>query len=270
MMSRFRVACGWVTMLAVASVMGCGEDPAAPGSLDDTEVVPGFVEVRPTMTQFEVPMMDRTGGGGFLLRGGNIRFEEGALLVDLAVVNRTADTYSEPVRLTFDSFIPDDIHVNNSDNGEHGVGAMIGFDFANDDGLWTPDESSLPRTVSFDAASGVTFAFSGTISTGDPVAGSTIGGVVWIDANENGMFDDDEHAASGVRVDLLSGADRRDTHTGPDGTYRFERLAPGVYTVRVVDRPDFSDGTPLEVHVVIQSGGEEILNVNFGIIRPGE
>jgi hypothetical protein len=269
-MSRIRDACGWAIVLAVASVMGCGEDPAAPGSMDDTEVVPGVVEVRPTMTQFEVPMVDGAGGGGFLLRGGNIRYEEGAFLLDLAVVNRTPDTYSEPVRLTFDGFNPDDILVNNPDNGEHGVGAMIAFDFANDDGLWTPDESSLARTVSFDAESGVTFAFSAAISTGDPIAGSKIGGVIWVDTNENGAFDEDEHAAPGVRVDLLGSGDRRETHSGPDGLYRFEELAPGVYTVRVVDRPDFSDSTPLEVHVVIPSGGLELLQIDFGITRPAE
>ena len=269
-MRRIRATPWWVGAFATTWIVGCGDDPTNPGTADDSSVVPVVVEVRPSESEFEVRMPDERGGTGFLLRGGNIRFEEGALLVDLAVVNLTADTYSEPVRLTFDSFMPADVQVNNSDNGETGPGAMVAFDFANDDGVWTPDESSFARTVSFNAALGQTFAFTGTISTGGPLDDSSIGGLVWVDLNESGSFDDNEPFARGIRVDLLQSDGRRREMTDGEGRYVFKHIAPGVYTVRVDSGREFDLTTPKEVHVVVPSGGLEFLNVDFGIVRQGD
>ena len=61
-----------------------------------------------------------------------------------------------------------------------------------------------------------------------------IGDLVWIDANRNGLQDDDEDVLSGVRVDLLDseGAVIDTTTTDGNGRYLFDELAAGTYRVR--------------------------------------
>src|SRR5262249_22989440 len=63
-----------------------------------------------------------------------------------------------------------------------------------------------------------------------------LAGQVYIDANANGVFDKGEQGVSGVSI-TLTGSDIAENEvtsvvtTGDDGTYRFDNLQPGVYTI---------------------------------------
>ncbi len=66
-----------------------------------------------------------------------------------------------------------------------------------------------------------------------PVTGS-VGDFVWLDANANGLQDEDEPGIAGVTVYLLSTTDEvlDQTTTDADGLYLFEDLVDGDYRVR--------------------------------------
>ncbi|GIW92177.1 MAG: hypothetical protein KatS3mg110_0218 [Pirellulaceae bacterium] len=76
---------------------------------------------------------------------------------------------------------------------------------------------------------------------------SSISGAVYVDANDNGVFDPGELPLGGVRI-VLTGTDlngtpvQRTEITGTDGTYQFLNLAPGTYTVTQEQPPFFADG----------------------------
>jgi len=63
-----------------------------------------------------------------------------------------------------------------------------------------------------------------------------IGDFVWIDANGNGIQDDDEVGLEGVTVNLLDSDDNvvDTTTTGPDGGYLFTLQSSGTYRVQFV------------------------------------
>ena len=75
----------------------------------------------------------------------------------------------------------------------------------------------------------------------------TIGGVVWSDANNDGVVDPGEAPIPGVTL-TLTGTDgtgtpvNATTTTGPDGAYEFAGIAPGTYTVTETQPADYLDG----------------------------
>ncbi|MEZ5039334.1 MAG: SdrD B-like domain-containing protein [Saprospiraceae bacterium] len=65
---------------------------------------------------------------------------------------------------------------------------------------------------------------------------ASLGDYVWEDLNGNGIQDDGDTGVEGVTVNLKdeSGEVIETTTTGPDGSYSFENLDPGTYSVQFV------------------------------------
>jgi hypothetical protein len=221
--------------------------------------------------------------GPFILRGTNLHYEDSlqALVVDLTVRNSTRQAHPEPIVLTFVDLIPASVTVLNPDNGINGDGAEIVFPFANDDGVWTPGEVSLPRTVQFGVEKGVSIGFVARLNVGQ-VAGRNglIGGVVWLDADRDSVRDDGEPGVPGVPVMLSSaGGDPRGKPiaprvvlTAPDGHYVFRDLPAGSYVVTKM--PSMRAGaptTPTQIYVLLgEDNGNvgDFLDANFGCAPP--
>lgn len=281
--STFRdgiLACSSVGLLAFAALIaGCDDgsssSPLGATLLAETGVARGVID--PVDTAFESLSAtngdpDRPIDGPFAIRGRNIRYENGALVVDLSVANEGEAAYPEPVSLTFISLLPDTVTVRNPDNGETGVGASIVLEFENDDGLWTPGEESLPRPTAFEVDPGVAIAFVARIDVGSGEADlGSIGGIVWEDADGDGVLDPDEEALRGAVIELgAEGMRTRTTRTRSDGSYRFDGLAAGLYTVRKIPREGEIPTTPSPLSVVLPEFEGEVssfLAANFGCRR---
>ncbi len=72
------------------------------------------------------------------------------------------------------------------------------------------------------------------------VPNNSIGGFVYIDANDNGVFDIGEQPIGGVTI-TLSGAASRTVTTGTDGSYQFTALSDGTYTIAQTQPSGFND-----------------------------
>ncbi len=94
---------------------------------------------------------------------------------------------------------------------------------------------------------------------------SSLSGIVYVDANNNGIFEPGELPLGGVRV-FLTGSDVNgssvslSTITSADGVYQFLNLTPGTYTVSEEQPPFFADG-----HDTIGSQGGIAENDRFHI-----
>ena len=104
---------------------------------------------------------------------------------------------------------------------------------------------------------------------------ASLAGTVWLDADGDSTFDADETPIPGVRVQLLdeSGDIVAVAVTGDDGTYRFDDLLPGTYTVVIeestlpaeiagqsFDPDDVADSS----HEVTLEAGENVVDIDFG------
>lgn len=281
------------TLVFVSVFIGCSDEvdigPSTTSNGSATGTVKG--EVNPAGGDFELQLNMTEGPDGplvgpFVLRGGNIRYDDAleALLVDFSVINRSERTFPEPVTMTFIQLLPPDVTVLNPDNEEHGPGAAIVFQFSNDDGKWTPGEESEPRTVQFGVAKGTSIGFVARLDVGMDPKGGAIGGVVWADKNENGKMDEDEPGIGGVEILLASGDQEnltaaskilRMTRTHEDGTYRFDGLRAGFYTVFKAPKPHLRPTTPPVIEVILVEGDDgvsDFLMANFGCfpVREGD
>lgn len=86
--------------------------------------------------------------------------------------------------------------------------------------------------------SGATATATGTITVSD-FTPSSLAGFVYFDVNNNGIKDAGEAAIAGVTITLTGTATagsetnvNRTLKTGDDGSYKFENLGPGNYTIR--------------------------------------
>lgn len=91
------------------------------------------------------------------------------------------------------------------------------------------------------------------------VTGSQIRGMVFHDANGNGVWDTGESGIPGVEVRLAG--QNRSVLTDNFGMYFFP-LPAGTYSVQQIDKPGYTSTTPNLVSVTLASG--EIRVVNFG------
>lgn len=266
-------------VLLLVSLVGCSDDATTPPPVTHHD---GTIRGHISDADFEYEIPGDPGdpfGGPFLLRGSNLHYDDNAqqLVVDLAVKNLGSYSHHEPVVLTFVRLDPDEVTVANPDNDVHGDGAAIVFPFANDDGVWTPDEESLPRTVNFSVSKGVSIAFVARLDAGNPVGGGTIDGVVWNDANQDGVRDDNEPGVPGIDVywgDFATGGDSTETHsfgrvtTDIDGHYAIGPLAAGGWVVTIAPSTIwFFPTTPTEIHVLLVEVDGEVSdyhNANFG------
>jgi hypothetical protein len=118
---------------------------------------------------------------------------------------------------------------------------------------------------------------------------AAISGVVYLDRNANGLQNRDEPGVPGVTLALSgfsnrSGQVSRNTVSGPDGSYTFSNLPPGVYRVTEGERqgwlsstnpvgsvdgaPTGSRAGPIEFRDIQLPPGSEGINYNFGTFLP--
>lgn len=221
--------------------------------------------------------------GPFIIRGTNIHYVDSlsALSVDITVEHRCRCEFPEPIGLTFVSLLPPGVTVQNPDNGEHGPGAAIVFEFENDDAVWSPFEESLPRTVLFGVDRGVSIGFVARIDIGmDPDLGS-VGGIVWHDGNRNGHIDRGEPGIGGVVINMYRTDGPEATMppeilwravTGRDGSYRFDKLDAGHYEVQKMPTEGLEPTTPTKIQVIlVEEDGKvgHFLMANFGCVPAG-
>lgn len=276
-----------VLMATVCLMVACSgdNDPGRPASGDESLSAVLSGAVPGDLADFEISAALGKGSGGpdsgaLLVRGRNIAYdaEAGVLTLDFSVVNDGDTDYPEPVALAFMQLLPTGVTVLEADNGETGPGATFAFGFENKDGVWTPGEESLPRAMKFVVDAGVSVGFMGRIDVGMSLLGGAIGGMVWNDADEDGEIDDGEEGEPGVSVALYGG---EGTAAGPlgtvetavDGTYRFDGLDAGYYTVVRMARDGLMGTTPAEMGVIlVEADGtvSDFLLANFGVVSGDE
>lgn len=271
-----------IPILGILLVLGCSDqnDPTNPEFSEQSwsSLIRG--EISKDLIDFEIPAMIGEGmvddQGALRVRGRNLAYDDelGALTVDLSVYNDSDSAYPLPVGLTFVQFIPEDVTILNSDNDQNGAGAMILFEFGEGDEEWGPGEESRPRNVQFNVAAGTSIGFMARIDVGMSPGGGSIGGIVWMDENEDGVIDDDEGGAAGVTIALFSGGDVTGTPldqavSGDDGTYRFDTLEAGYYTVVRLPMEGLVGTTAPEMAVIlVEEDGmvSDFLLANFGVV----
>ncbi len=144
------------------------------------------------------------------------------------------------------------------------------------------DESTLPSGLTL--SGGTNPSVSRTITTDetfndldfgytiDPTL-AAIGDFVWLDDNGNGVREPEEAGIGGVTLSLEDctdpGTSLALTKTGPDGSYFFGDLAPGCYTVVVIDAAglvaDLTLTTPLgPTQNINVAAGDVYLAADFG------
>lgn len=275
----------WLLLMLAAALtvaIGCSEDSTAPA---DTQSTIGLLEGEIGNADFEISV-DATGDsrrrfeGPFVLRGSNLHYVDSlqALSVDLTITNRGEVAHAEPIGLTFVKLVPEGVTVQNPDNGINGEGAAITFAFANDDGQWTPGESSLPRTVLFGVEPGRAVGFIARLDIGEPIDGGSIAGRLWHDANQDGVMDLDEGGIPGVQIALRNINENEDpalidtwrfTRTDFQGLFAFHQLRPGVYVVGPGPNRYLMPTTPTEMTVLlteIDNDVSDFTDANFGAV----
>jgi hypothetical protein len=262
----------------------CSDDATKPETSHNDSIIHG--QIHDTDFQYEI-----VGGepgdptaGPFLLRGSNLHYndEDGALVVDLTVVNRGSVAQHEPIGLTFIRLDPDEVTVLNRTATFTATARPSCFHFANDDNLWTPGEESLPRTVEFGVSKGAAIAFVARLDLGAPVELGTVAGRVWNDANKDGVMQDGEDGLGGILVYLypfLATGNTTPTRefgvatTDRDGHYAFHALSAGGYVVSIAPSTlMLFPTTPTEIHVLLvetDGGVSSYRGANFGAV-PGD
>jgi hypothetical protein len=93
-------------------------------------------------------------------------------------------------------------------------------------------------------------------NTASSAAVGLIAGVAWIDSNSNGQFDVNEDAVGDLTVVLLDSAGNavQSTLTADDGTYAFDDVAPGIYTVQISNYDGLRPLSPTSVQVAVEAG----------------
>ncbi|MFH1844777.1 MAG: SdrD B-like domain-containing protein [bacterium] len=267
-----------LTLFLLLVMIGCqGDDPGITEPNNQQEVLTGVIqgEIAAGTLAFEFSSQanlqtENPPPGPFLIRGYNVVYDDtlGVLSVDITVVNASTENFPEPVSLTFVQLLPAEVTVDNADNGETGPGATFLCEFANDDAMWTPDEESLPRTIQFGVGAGVSIGFVVRVDVGLLPEGGAIGGLVWHDANEDGVIDDGEEGIEGVQLNLTGDSgEPLETMTDAGGSYHFDGLEAGYYTVTRMPREDLEGTTPAAMQVILVEDGDEIsdfLAANFG------
>jgi hypothetical protein len=111
----------------------------------------------------------------------------------------------------------------------------------------------------------------GNPSEDDPtpfaIANGTIAGNVYVDSNDDGVFDSDETPIPGVTItltgtDLFGNPVMLTTTTGPDGSYEFLGLFPGDYTITQEHPEDFLDGQDTPGNLG-GTGGDDVIMVSL-------
>ncbi|CAN5132788.1 hypothetical protein BH11PLA2_BH11PLA2_42000 [soil metagenome] len=122
--------------------------------------------------------------------------------------------------------------TDNIDNADHGTRTGVGANAASTVTLTAAGNPDLNGTANLKQD----FGFFQPLSLGD---------FVWIDADNDGIFNNAETGKDGVTVALLdgNGATVDTTVTGGGGNYGFTNLIPGNYTVRITTPAGYTSST---------------------------
>ncbi len=104
--------------------------------------------------------------------------------------------------------------------------------------------SGKTGTIGLSAGQEDTTWDAGVYSSVAPVTAASLGGSVWIDENDNGIYDLDELGLSGATVSLFSSEDAKGTVlataiTSDTGHYSFGSLEPGLYSEMFILPPGY-------------------------------
>jgi hypothetical protein len=99
---------------------------------------------------------------------------------------------------------------------------------------------------------------------------SSVSGFVFLDANNDGIFENGESGIAGVAITLtgtndLGGSVRGTQLTGADGSYLFGNLLPGNYTISKTPPPAYIDGKEF----LGSAGGNVAVDQFTGVNLPG-
>lgn len=94
-----------------------------------------------------------------------------------------------------------------------------------------------------------------------------ISGAKFLDANNNGLWDEGEHGIEGWQI-VLSGADAETTETDPYGNYTFRNLLPGTYTISEINREQWTQTAPESSYSVTLDSGAVVDKLYFGNYPP--
>ena len=102
-----------------------------------------------------------------------------------------------------------------------------------------------------------------TLTIQPQILPATIKGVKFNDLNGNGKKDSGEPLIEGVTIELIQNdKEIKSTTTNENGSYVFDKLNPGTYTVKEIIPSGWQNTTPDSVTVVLKSGETKI--VDFG------
>ena len=124
-------------------------------------------------------------------------------------------------------------------------------------------------TSTIDASIGTTTTLSDPGKTGATVtvtgAAASLSGTVFLDNNQDAIFDAGDGVIAGATVELLEGGRvLASTVTNAGGVYTFTSPSSGRYTVAVVTSSGYLSDTPTPVAVTL---GGKVIVVNFGEIQ---
>lgn len=91
---------------------------------------------------------------------------------------------------------------------------------------------------------------------------ASVSGYVYVDANDNGIFDDGETPIAGVTITLLDASGNstgKTQSTNQAGYYQFDNLTPGTYGVAETQPAEYYDG---KEHIG-SAGGQNLINDNL-------
>ncbi len=173
--------------------------------------------------------------------------------------------------------------ANNNDDGSSNSASTISSSFIAIDGTEPTDDGTLTSLT--DATPNAQSNYTVDFGVVRPAA---IGDRVWFDTNNNGQQDVGETGVEGITVQLFdaSGALVATTTTNASGSYIFDRLTPGEYSI-TFDRTtlptgwkltsantgsDFtdSDADPVTGHTstYVLAAGDRNLTVDAGLVSP--
>jgi hypothetical protein len=196
---------------------------------------------------------------------------------DLAIVNATRGDIPPPMLFVITSIVPEAVTCANPDG--HTSDFEPFFDFSDDmggDDLLAPGESTARVHVRFACPEPMAFSIGFRLVLGEIPSDGVIAGVVFKDANENGVLDGDERGIPGVPVELAVVFDDSNQttmtivgQTDRQGEYQFAFLPAGVFRVAVLVDPwvRFTTSNPLLVTLVELPDGNvsRFLDAHFGV-----
>ena len=145
---------------------------------------------------------------------------------------------------------------------------------------------TLTNTATVDATESESNETNNTATAGSTVAveTSSIAGYVYVDADNDGVFDAGEQPIAGVLItltgtDFTSAAVSSTTTTATDGSYSFTNLLPGTYQVTETDPTFYGDGqdtagseggtaTDDDISAITLGSGVTATAYNFGELAP--